>query len=803
MLRGHPIRVAVRLEVPLALALLASLVAPTGARAGGQGSSIPPFSLPVRQTELRVALQSPMVCVANPQIRCDAPFLDADSGSTNSDGGTFRSTSCPGGSPPGACRPAYVPGAELTGELVVDWPITRTPPDPDPGIDPGLNCGAPPFYKICYEGHIELNISAPGVSVANPIAVIDEPGECDCFDNPADELSFGGILVDDYWVPRTTGATCDIALEYATLMPRAAIRAIGQQAFPTLLCNPQGGSPCTLQPEPVFIEPDGSLTKGCGSGGTFTIRFTLPNEPLPFVKQALPVQPLALADVNGDGDLDLVTKDAESVWQNNGSNLFSAVATGLPAIDFTSAAVGDWNHNGAVDLVADPLGAGGVRVYTGDGSGGFSSAASFQVDASDSTGLTLRHMNADARLDAVSDRGATAAVILNQTGGAVSPAVQSIASELHDVNDLDADSARDLICEGSAGAVRWAANSGPGTFPLQTLVTVPDGLDALNGDPIAGDELVPLLGQEIVDVLRCDETGSDCCTAHFSGGCDDAACEALVCAEDDFCCDEDFGEWGDNCEALADSLCSACIDPEEPDCCQQHGGAGCEDPTCEEIVCVYQPQCCSSPWDATCVAAAVESCNGCMNYDVRCQASVDDVAGADVEGDGDQDLIVSLTVEQELTHPQQDRDTESGYWVWLPNRQVDDPPASSGNPLFQPGVAPWRLLGPAPAKGGTGGSRIEMVDLDGDGDPDALGTFFWYRNDAGAFSGPYALDGYRDVGALPDASLQVLFSGDADEDGDVDVVSFDTLYVPEPGGLAMLCAGVGALVLLARRRARR
>ena len=119
----------IRLSLLSSLALTISLAPTPIAQAGGAGTLLPPPPLPVRAAELRVQLQARMVCVADPGIVCDAPYLDAGSNSTTTDGGTFRSTSCPGASPPGACRPDYIAGAELTGELVDTWDVTVVPID--------------------------------------------------------------------------------------------------------------------------------------------------------------------------------------------------------------------------------------------------------------------------------------------------------------------------------------------------------------------------------------------------------------------------------------------------------------------------------------------------------------------------------------------------------------------------------------------------------------------------------------------------------------------------------------------------
>jgi hypothetical protein len=91
---------------PLAVLVVLAAIAigPSNVRAGGQGANLPPYPLPVREAELRLATQARMVCVAHPGIVCNAPYLDAHSNSQNTDGGSFRSASCQGRRPAPADR---------------------------------------------------------------------------------------------------------------------------------------------------------------------------------------------------------------------------------------------------------------------------------------------------------------------------------------------------------------------------------------------------------------------------------------------------------------------------------------------------------------------------------------------------------------------------------------------------------------------------------------------------------------------------------------------------------------------------
>jgi hypothetical protein len=777
-------------SLALLVVLAAIALSPSNARAGGQGANLPPYPLPVRESELRLATQARMVCVTNPGIVCNAPYLDAHSNSQNSDGGTFRSASCPG-TPPGACRPDFIPNAELTGELVVDWPIVRStlggvfpPPDPEPGI----SCDAQNEYKICQvSGLIELNVTAPGVVVSNPILVLDStmlPGsECECIEQGYQlEASFAGEEIEQWWVTRNVGPTCDVALEYASFIPRDQIRDIGQQAFPDLLCKPDGLGVCQFNPDPIFVEPDGSLTKGCGEppSSTFTIRFAMPNEPLAFERKALPASefPTSIGDVNDDDKLDFMAGSRTTVFINDGNNNFSSQATGL-APGLTDSAIVDWTDDGVEDLVISVSSE--LRIYPGDGSGTFSEASSFLASSTSFSRIQIADFNGDGLQDAL---GSTGRLAYNETNGPISPALETFSIFTDGIADLDGDS-RPNVLGGTnfPERVQWTENQGPGSIAVVDLLSFPDG-----------DALVPLLGQELVDLLQCESPfSSNCCSDKPGTGCDDTTCETAVCAEDSFCCDS---QWDETCAEIAGSVCSVCIDPALPDCCSATTGTpGCESPSCESIVCDLEPICCSNPWDADCAGFATAWCQECQVFDVSCSMpNVEDVAGADVEGDGDTDLVLALEISQNLDHPRSSPNVDPRYLFWLPNRQVEDPVTAAGNPLFDPALSPWQLLGP-------GGTGVEIADLDSDGDPDVIGHGFWYRNDAGSFKGPYGLRS-----AAPDVYSssfdELLYVADTDNDSDLDIVIFDAVYerVPEPSTLLGLGFGSGLLVGLSRRR---
>lgn len=133
------------------------------------------------------------------------------------------------------------------------------------------------------------------------------------------------------------------------------------------------------------------------------------------------------------------------------------------------------------------------------------------------------------------------------------------------------------------------------------------------------------------DCGACGDAGN-CCEDHATPGCTDPGCEALICGQDEFCCNV---EWDGVCEDQANGLCDVCIGaspdcgngacsgaetcgncPEDcgpcavGDCCGAEETPGCDDAGCQTQVCDIDPFCCESQWDSFCVALAAPTC-GC------------------------------------------------------------------------------------------------------------------------------------------------------------------------------------------------
>ncbi len=103
----------------------------------------------------------------------------------------------------------------------------------------------------------------------------------------------------------------------------------------------------------------------------------------------------------------------------------------------------------------------------------------------------------------------------------------------------------------------------------------------------------------------CPAKEGDCLEGHGGPGCTDTTCCQLVCDFDPICC----GAWDSSCAIVADNLCSGlCGASSAGPCFTSNPTPSCQDPICCNFVCKTDPFCCSTVWDTTCVLIASFNC---------------------------------------------------------------------------------------------------------------------------------------------------------------------------------------------------
>ncbi len=173
---------------------------------------------------------------------------------------------------------------------------------------------------------------------------------------------------------------------------------------------------------------------------------------------------LALGDIDGDGDVDIVqgTGGNTKIFLNNGYGVFSDSGTTIAVSGANGLALGDVNDDGLVDLVV--ANDSGLTVWLSDGKGAFYSSG--QTFTSGTTNVVaLADMNEDGYLDIVSDNGGLH-VSLNNGNGSFAEPTDPIAGHARCIAlaDFNGDDYLDILeGHGSLSHAVFSLNDGTGT----------------------------------------------------------------------------------------------------------------------------------------------------------------------------------------------------------------------------------------------------------------------------------------------------------------------------------------------------
>lgn len=189
---------------------------------------------------------------------------------------------------------------------------------------------------------------------------------------------------------------------------------------------------------------------------------------------------LALADLDNDGDLDMVVGDSERtlVMWNDGGGTFSegpVVGVGMASI----LRVADVNGDGYADILSGGSGFGGVYgfgPYLNNGNGNFIAGTTISTSLTKSYGLAVADLDGDGDLDLASRAPNNLRVFWNDGTGVYTPgstlSTNSSSGMAQVVAfDADGDSDNDLAVLGNVVQAGLYVNLGGGSFAAATPIT--------------------------------------------------------------------------------------------------------------------------------------------------------------------------------------------------------------------------------------------------------------------------------------------------------------------------------------------
>jgi hypothetical protein len=186
------------------------------------------------------------------------------------------------------------------------------------------------------------------------------------------------------------------------------------------------------------------------------------------------------ADLNGDGDDDLAlvhgsTHSTVDLLLGNGTGSFGVLRS--PAASPLAIASADLDSDGDLDLVTADSGGVGLSVYRGTGNGTFGAPTQEASGFGVANLVTVGDLDHDGNLDLVASDGTSASVLLGNVGGTFDPAVvnldlSGIASMA--LADMNRDGNLDIVVNNGSGQLQWQFGDGLGAFTGTVFSTPAD-----------------------------------------------------------------------------------------------------------------------------------------------------------------------------------------------------------------------------------------------------------------------------------------------------------------------------------------
>lgn len=246
--------------------------------------------------------------------------------------------------------------------------------------------------------------------------------------------------------------------------------------------------------EPQKLQGVLQIYRGDGKGG-FALFQELPRE----VPGAVPPRDLHAADLDQDGDVDLVLGPRVSVFLNKGGEFRDEILAS-EAFDGEISVLGDFNSDTVLDVAVAGASYGGVRVGLGTGDGGFKPADASELGVVESCRTLLAgHFDGDKWMDLLVGDGADGVVLARGTGSGSFKLGDRLLTGGIDglLGDFDRDGRDDLVAAGVEPGAVTVTRARIGGFEAPVATVAPAYGEILAAGDVNGDGMRDLVASRL------------------------------------------------------------------------------------------------------------------------------------------------------------------------------------------------------------------------------------------------------------------------------------------------------------------